>query len=164
MYLVDSNVFIEAKNRYYGFDIAPGFWDWLDGTHAAATACSIEPVRVELVAGDDELATWAAARGPYFRPIDGASTRQFPLLTEWANSQGFTPGAIAAFTSTAADYYLVAYAKAHGDTVVTLEKSHPESRKKIFIPDACLALGVPCVDTFAMMRATGGALMLRSAP
>lgn len=30
MYLLDANVFIEAKNRYYGFDLAPGFWDWLD--------------------------------------------------------------------------------------------------------------------------------------
>ncbi|MBF0436614.1 MAG: DUF4411 family protein [Magnetococcales bacterium] len=25
MFLLDSNVFIEAKNRYYGFDICPGF-------------------------------------------------------------------------------------------------------------------------------------------
>ena len=30
MFLVDSNVLIEAKNRYYAFDIAPGFWKWLD--------------------------------------------------------------------------------------------------------------------------------------
>jgi hypothetical protein len=28
-YLLDANVFIEAKNRYYGLDFAPGFWDWL---------------------------------------------------------------------------------------------------------------------------------------
>lgn len=26
MYLLDSIVFIEAKNRYYAADIAPGFW------------------------------------------------------------------------------------------------------------------------------------------
>ena len=25
-YLLDANPFIEAKNRYYGFDICPGFW------------------------------------------------------------------------------------------------------------------------------------------
>ncbi|MFC2625050.1 MAG: DUF4411 family protein [Propionibacterium acidifaciens] len=25
MFLVDANVLIEAKNRYYAFDIAPGF-------------------------------------------------------------------------------------------------------------------------------------------
>ncbi len=26
MYLLDANVFIDAKNRYYGFDIVPAFW------------------------------------------------------------------------------------------------------------------------------------------
>jgi hypothetical protein len=25
-YIVDSNVFITAKNLYYAFDICPGFW------------------------------------------------------------------------------------------------------------------------------------------
>ncbi|MBF0147506.1 MAG: DUF4411 family protein [Magnetococcales bacterium] len=29
-YLLDSNVFIEAKNRYYAFDICPGFWEWMN--------------------------------------------------------------------------------------------------------------------------------------
>mgnify|MGYP006298525777 CR=1 FL=1 len=28
-YLLDANVFIEAKNRYYGMDFCPAFWDWL---------------------------------------------------------------------------------------------------------------------------------------
>ncbi len=33
MYLLDANVFIDAKNRYYGFDIVPAFWDWLQQAH-----------------------------------------------------------------------------------------------------------------------------------
>ncbi len=33
-YLLDANVFIDAKNRYYGFDFCPGFWDWVDLAHA----------------------------------------------------------------------------------------------------------------------------------
>jgi PIN domain protein len=49
MYLVDSNVLIEAKNRYYAFDIAPGFWAWLDQAHQQSLACSIEAVRDELL-------------------------------------------------------------------------------------------------------------------
>ena len=40
MFLVDSNVLIEAKNRYYAFDIAPGFWRWLDIAHGKGRACS----------------------------------------------------------------------------------------------------------------------------
>ncbi|MGO2111565.1 MAG: DUF4411 family protein [Pseudoclavibacter sp.] len=27
MYLVDASVLIEAQNRYYAFDITPGFWN-----------------------------------------------------------------------------------------------------------------------------------------
>lgn len=29
VYLVDSDVFITAKNLYYPFDICPGFWNSL---------------------------------------------------------------------------------------------------------------------------------------
>ncbi len=32
-YLLDANVFIEAKNRHYGFDFCPAFWDWLKKGH-----------------------------------------------------------------------------------------------------------------------------------
>ena len=26
IFVLDTNTLIEAKNRYYGFDICPGFW------------------------------------------------------------------------------------------------------------------------------------------
>lgn len=29
-YLLDANIFIQAKNLQYGFDFCPAFWDWLD--------------------------------------------------------------------------------------------------------------------------------------
>ncbi|HQE16557.1 MAG TPA: DUF4411 family protein [Mycobacterium sp.] len=69
MYLVDANVLIEAKNRYYAFDIAPGFWEWLEGAHATGEVGSIEAVRSELVGGNDELSEWAKANGSFFQPI-----------------------------------------------------------------------------------------------
>ena len=28
-YLIDLNVFIQAKNLHDGFDVCPAFWDWL---------------------------------------------------------------------------------------------------------------------------------------
>jgi hypothetical protein len=55
MYVLDTNVLIQAKNRYYAFDIAPGFWAWLDRTHKPALACSIEAVRDELLAGGTRM-------------------------------------------------------------------------------------------------------------
>ena len=41
-----------------------------------------------------------------------------------------------------ADAYLVATAAAHGMKVVTFETSDPLCRKRVKIPDACIALGV----------------------
>ena len=29
MYVLDTNVFIDAANAYYAFDLAPGYWDFL---------------------------------------------------------------------------------------------------------------------------------------
>lgn len=58
-YLLDSNVFIEAKNLYYGFDFCPAFWAWLDQEHERAHVFSIEKVQDELRGGGDELTKWA---------------------------------------------------------------------------------------------------------
>ncbi len=33
-YLLDANVFIQAKRLYYGFDFCPGFWDWIIESNA----------------------------------------------------------------------------------------------------------------------------------
>ena len=161
MFLLDANVLIEAKNRYYAFDIAPGFWQWLDRAHSAGLACSIEPVGAELRAGNDQLATWAAGNPAFFRPIDQPTTTHFAALTTWAASRQYTPGALAGFTGNSADYLLVAYARAHQLTVVTHERPSPQARARILIPDACVAMGVSYADTFAMLRSTGATLDLR---
>ena len=55
-YLLDANVFIQAKNLHYGFDFCPAFWDWLIRQNQAGEVFSIEKVGSELLAGDDELA------------------------------------------------------------------------------------------------------------
>lgn len=41
-YLLDANVFIEAKNAYYGFDFCPGFWEWLVPKNREGLVFSIE--------------------------------------------------------------------------------------------------------------------------
>ncbi|WP_182347796.1 DUF4411 family protein [Tomitella gaofuii] len=152
MYLLDANIFIDAKNRYYGFDVAPGFWTWLDYAHAAGLVCSIDAVRAELLKGGDELAQWAQDHGPFFEEIGQPTTAYFAPLSSWAQSQNFTAAAIAEFTGRNADYLLIAYAKAHACTVVTLEQASPSARKRVKIPDACAVLDVPVVDPFNMLR------------
>ncbi len=161
MYLLDANVLIEAKNRYYAFDIAPGFWTWLEKAHAQGLACNIKAVRNEILGGNDELADWTNQNPGFFRTLDQGTTRHFAPLTNWAQSRNFTPAAIAAFTGNAADYQLVAYAREHQYTLVTHERPAPNTKGRILIPDACIALDVGYTDTFKMLRATGAQLDLR---
>jgi len=47
-YLLDSNVFIEAKNKYYQFSLCPGFWDWLIRENANGKIFSHDGVLNEL--------------------------------------------------------------------------------------------------------------------
>ena len=50
-YLVDSDVFITAKNLYYAFDICPGFWKSVVHHHLEGRVFSVDRVRSELLAG-----------------------------------------------------------------------------------------------------------------
>jgi hypothetical protein len=150
-YLLDSNVFIQAKNLHYGFDFCPAFWDWLVASNAAGTVASIEKVGDELGAGQDQLALWAAAQGnAFFLPPTQAMVLTLAQVSQWANAQGFEPAAVATFLQVA-DYWLVAHALAHGLVVVTHEVP-AQSIKKIKIPNACLALGIPCINPYEMLR------------
>lgn len=58
-YLLDANVFIQAKRLHYGFDFCPAFWDWLLQQNQVGIVASIEKVADELHTGEDELSEWA---------------------------------------------------------------------------------------------------------
>ncbi len=150
-YLLDANVFIQAKNLHYGFDFCPAFWDWLIGNNAAGRVFSIERVGEEIEAGGDELADWAAQRGPgFFLGPDPAMLPVLGTVSAWTTGQQYEPAAVSTFLQVA-DYYLVAQALAHGHTVVTHEIASTSARR-IKIPDACIGLRIRCVTPFEMLR------------
>ncbi|MEI7880376.1 MAG: DUF4411 family protein [bacterium] len=150
-YLLDANVFIQAKNLHYGLDFCPAFWEWLITTNTAKLVFSIEKVGDEIDAGGDELATWATARGAdFFLKPDAAILPALGSVSAWATGQHYEPAAVNTFLQVA-DYYLVAHALAHGYTVVTHEKAAPLARQ-IKIPNACIGLGVKCMTPFEMLR------------
>ena len=66
-YLIDSDVLITAKNRYYAFPICPGFWDGILHSHSVGHVHSIDKVRTELLPSsrdDDDLALWVRRSVP----------------------------------------------------------------------------------------------------
>ena len=80
VYLVDANVLIEAKNRYYSFSIFPGFWDAIVWHAGSGSVCS----------NDADVVAW------------------YRRITNWVqNELQFRPEAKAEFMK-AADPWLVA--------------------------------------------------------
>jgi hypothetical protein len=150
-YLLDADVFIQAKNLHYGLDFCPAFWDWLIASNAARRVFSIEKVGDEIAAGEDELAVWAADRGAaFFLKPDTAMLPALGTVSAWVTGQNYEPAAVNTFLQVA-DYYLVAHALAHGHTVVTHEKAQPLARK-IKIPNVCIGLKIKCITPFEMLR------------
>ncbi len=158
-YLLDANVFIQAKNFHYGLDFCPAFWEWLEEANQAEKVFSIRQVLDELVAGEDELSDWAKTRGKgFYKDIDAATVPKLAQVSEWVQANGYEAKAINEF-SRVADFYLVSYALAQGHTVVTHEVS-ANSRHKIKIPNVCEGVGVACVNPFAMLRSEGAKFVL----
>jgi len=154
VYLLDANVFIEAKNRYYAFDIAPGFWEWLAQAVTEGKVQSVEAVHQEVLGRSDELVPWITANRSMFKNVDDPTVEVLRELSLWATRE-YSFAASREFIGSTADYFLVGYACAHGLTLVTHEKPSKGSMKKIKIPDACAEFDVPVISTFEMLRSEG---------
>ena len=150
-YLLDANVFIEAKRRHYGMDFCPAFWEWLDQQNAAERVFSIEKVRDELRSGHDELADWAVARGwTFFIRPDEEMLSSLVMISEWVSRQEYRPAAVSAFLEDT-DYYLIAYAHAH-DLVVVTHEVPSDGVRQVKIPNVCIALKTKFMTPFEMLR------------
>jgi hypothetical protein len=162
-YLLDANVFIQAKNLHYGLDFCPAFWEWLIENNQAGVVFSIEKVGDEIDAGADELSKWAADRGPeFFLKPDAALLPALGTVSAWATGQGYEPAAVNTFLQVA-DYYLVGHALAHGHTVVTHEVASP-STKRIKIPNACIGVSIKFMTPYEMLRHERARFVLGAKP
>ena len=167
-FLLDANAFIEPRDRYYGFDLCPGYWTTLLQEHTRDRVFSIDRIRSELVPRKkedwDDLAVWIDEIAPdtFFKKTeDQAVIDVFQGMVNWAyGSSQFTDAAKAEFASVA-DGWLVAYAKVNGLVVVTHEDYAPEIKKSVKIPNVCVEFDVEYVSVFKMLRELG-AKFLRS--
>lgn len=165
VYLLDADVFIRAKNDHYDMSFCPGFWDWLLVMRQANKIYSIEAIYNNLCqtsadeAEEDELSLWVRGVGKtLFLPHDEEMAERFSTVSNWAANQSYTQSAISGLFD-CSDYQLIAYALAHGHTLVTHEVAR-NSKSKIKIPDACAGLNVKCISPFQMIRNEGARFIL----
>ncbi len=112
-FVLDSDVFIAAKNSYYAFAICPGFWHSLIGHHEAGNLISIDRVRDELLMGreTEDLVRWVRTRVPetFFRPTAEIEVAEaYTEIMTWVQRSTQYVDAAKSKFATGADGWLVA--------------------------------------------------------
>lgn len=169
-FVLDASVFIGAHRTYYSFDFCPGFWNCLLLHFHGGALLSIDYVRNELLdiskskdVKPDALYKWtkAAPRGLFVSSSEQPVVTAYREIMAWVYSRPqFLQDAKSEFAKKA-DGWLVAYAQAHGITVVTQEVYDPRIRKKVPIPNVCQQFNVRYLNTFEMLRQLGVQFDLR---
>jgi hypothetical protein len=157
IYWLDANVFIQAKNGPYAFNLVPQFWVFLSDQLEQGTIKCPKMVYDELIGGNDDLASW-------FKPrrekglCHHANESVQQCVTTIANYvvTKFKPHQAAEFL-VGADGWLIAHAMS-GDGVVVTQESDRSHRSKIKVPTICKIFGIPCMNTYEMLRALGAKL------
>lgn len=157
IYVLDANVFIEAKRRYYAFDLGSRFWDILVQHANDGAIESIDRVKQELDKEKDELAEWA--NGDFSHAFCSTNKEDviesYGRVMTWVQGQSqYTDAAKAEFANEP-DGWLVAYAMAKVRIVVTHEVLAPDAKKRVPIPNVCEPFQVRYLDTFEMLRKLG---------
>ena len=159
-YCLDTSVYTQAHRTYYAFDLAPGFWVAL--RQQAQQKVLISPISVftELAKGNDELAVWAKANKVFlFVDPDDKVFEAMRQIADFSNSR-YDQQWVSEFLR-GADPWVIAQAKAHNLTVVTMEGGKgsedldPKSKRirgKLKIPNMCAHFGVNCISTFELVR------------
>lgn len=160
VYILDTNVFIQAHRLYYSFDVVPGFWDSLVDFGQKGTIQSIDWVRDEIISSHDELARWIKGDGLVLFRDTITSNKSDAVITAYKQVGSFVEKTaryqdIHRETFLAgADGWVVAYAQVIGGTVVTMEQP-ASAGTKVKIPDVCDAVHVPWINTYCMLRYLG---------
>lgn len=156
-YLFDTNIFVESKKNL-PMDIWPTFWTKMVMLINSGKIHSIDKVKEEIDKGGDELTDWIHKHAPrgFFLKQDSSVMAKMAETIDWAqnNPVGFSQSAISDYVNVA-DSYLVATAAAKKMVLVTYEKSNPQRRNRVMIPDACIAIGVRSCDLNTALRELG---------
>ncbi len=158
-YILDANVFITPARTYYSFDFGTKFWDFLLEKASSGIICSIDKVYDEIKEGDknDPLRKWAEQDfEQYFYPTKNNDViKHYADIVKYVenNKANYKEEAIKEFLEEKnTDAWVIAFAKYKNLVVVTEEKSNPNSKRKIYIPDVCNHCKVKFIHTLDMLK------------
>ncbi len=150
---------LSRKKGPYAFDIAPGFWKFLEQKISEETIASSVTVYDEFedYGAEDDLLQWAKQQKGvgFFIDPDSFVQTVFRQIADYVKNT--YPQHQASKFLDDADPWIIAHAKAYGGRVVTFEKSAPNSQDPK-IPDVGNQFGVKCLNVYQMARELGMSL------
>lgn len=161
LYVIDSNFFIQAHRESYPLDIAFSFWNKVKHLADEGKITSIDKVKNEIYDKNDALEAWCKTNLPQdFFKDSSQIMSAYGKVSAWAISRSnhYLQNALNEFLDAdEADAFIVAYALTDPTNriVVTQEKSEPNRKNKVKIPEVCNAFNVPSINTMDMFRQLG---------
>lgn len=163
IFIVDTNFFIQSHRATYPIDVAEGFWNTVIKLANENKIISIDKVKNEIFNNDDELSTWIDNNlaAEFFKPTNSQEVlANYSQIVNWANSKNnfYLPRAISEFLDfNYADSWLVVYALSLKVecVITTQEKSEPNRKSKIKIPEVCDAFNIRYTNIIGMFRELG---------
>lgn len=162
LYLVDSDIFIQAHRATYPIDVMPSFWNKIKDLALSGRIKSIDKVKQEIYQNsshEDELKDWCLNNLPSDFFIETAPViENYIQIVRWAEGKRsfYKSFALTEFLGAdIADPWLVATAMNKDIIVVTQEKSQPDRKSRIKIPEVCDAFEVNFLNTIEMLRSLG---------
>lgn len=155
---LDANVFIDAKNGLYAFDLAPRFWIWLEEKLQSGSLRSSRYVYKEIASSEspkDKLHRWARTRkssGYWVQPTREVQEK-YQELAEYvvAEYEIKNPAKTGEFLAKA-DVWIIAHALVSRGIVVTDEARVNKFSQTPKIPNVCSHFGVRCITMMDMLR------------
>lgn len=150
-YCIDSNVLIQAWQKYYSPKFCSDYWDVLNELGNQKRIFIPEEVHKEITKTDDELSKWLKGSKIPISKIDEKVTNCLKEIYSKNPLHKFLVDNIK--QRSLADPWVIAHALSEKATVVTQEnKETALNSKRIKIPNVCENMGVRCINDFQLIE------------
>ena len=159
LYLIDTNILIYANKVTNPLDIHPTYWAKMKEILERDDVFSIDKVKDEIYYYEDDLFTWCKENiDQNFWLKTSHALPEYAELQNWVQTRNYNETALIEFADIKnADPFILAYSlntirKNQNITIVTLEVSSPDSKKKVKLPDVCIHFGVRFINNNEFFR------------
>lgn len=150
-YCIDTNILIQAWQKYYSPKFCPEYWQVLNQLGTSERIFIPEEVKDEILKTDDDLSNWIKQCQIPIIKTNQDMTENLSKIYATNTLHKFLVDNTRA--RSLADPWVIAHAMTKNATVVTQEvKVTAISSKRIKIPNVCDNMKVRCINDFKMIE------------